>query len=88
MGPEGRSRLSAGRYARAGTHDGLIGEMIAVMGRDAATQLAMMTEMERVIASSTPGDPEAAAAYQARLDAVKAGHGSGVRRALRQERDR
>jgi hypothetical protein len=61
------------RYARAGTHDGLIGEMMAVVGRKAAFELAILAEMRReTLASGKGGDPAAAAAYQASLDDIKA----------------
>jgi hypothetical protein len=60
------------RYARAGTHDGLIGEMIAIVGRKAGFELAILAEMRRVdVATGKPGNRQAAAAYQASIDDIK-----------------
>lgn len=57
-------------------HDALVGELIAVMGRDAAVTLDMIAQVNKAVAMSAPDRPDAVAAYRDQLDAVTRAMGS------------
>ena len=57
------------------SHDALVGEMIAVMGRDAALELDMLAQVNSALLANAPDRHDAAEAYRARLEAVTSAMG-------------
>ena len=51
-------------------HDVVVGEMIAAMGRDAALQLDLMAQVNKLMLTSSPVQGDAAEEYRAKLAAI------------------